>query len=104
MGNESSPTHIRNAAAVALKNFVRTNWQDGDAPLPDEEREDLRTTLLAKAFQVEILLFTEFYLYDLEFIFIVGIIKFRCPHFYVIKLPKLCVKLVELIFQKIGRV
>lgn len=52
MSDDRTPAHIRNSAAVSLKNFVRANWADGDAPLPETEREDLRNALLLRAFQV----------------------------------------------------
>lgn len=38
---------------MALKNFVRANWAgDGEAPLADDEREELRNAFLATMFQV----------------------------------------------------
>uniref|UniRef100_A0A183CBE8 tRNA-5-taurinomethyluridine 2-sulfurtransferase n=1 Tax=Globodera pallida TaxID=36090 RepID=A0A183CBE8_GLOPA len=51
--NDSFPGHIRNAASVSLKNFVRTNWSgDGDAPLAEDEREQIRSALLETMFQL----------------------------------------------------
>jgi hypothetical protein len=53
MCNSNYPNHIRNASSVALKNFVRANWAgEGEAPLADDEREELRNTLLEIMFQV----------------------------------------------------
>ena len=53
MCSANYPNHIRNATAVALKNFVRANWSgDGEAPLSDDEREELRNALLQTMFQV----------------------------------------------------
>ena len=55
MCSENYPNHIRNASSVALKNFVRANWAgDGEAPLAEDEREELRNALLATMFQVNI--------------------------------------------------
>uniref|UniRef100_A0A914GU25 Exportin-2 n=1 Tax=Globodera rostochiensis TaxID=31243 RepID=A0A914GU25_GLORO len=51
--NDSFPGHIRNAASVSLKNFVRSNWSgDGDAPLAEDEREQIRSALLETMFQL----------------------------------------------------
>lgn len=44
--------HLRYAASVSLKNFVRTNWScDGEAPLADDERDQLRNMLIETMFQ-----------------------------------------------------
>ncbi|KAL3121788.1 hypothetical protein niasHT_002016 [Heterodera trifolii] len=47
------PAHIRNAASISLKNFVRINWSgEGEAPLADDEREQIRSALLETMFQL----------------------------------------------------
>uniref|UniRef100_A0A914KZT5 Exportin-2 n=2 Tax=Meloidogyne incognita group TaxID=654580 RepID=A0A914KZT5_MELIC len=47
------PNHIRNIAAISLKNFVKMNWSgEGDIPISDDEREELRNALLEIMFQV----------------------------------------------------
>ncbi|KAL3119789.1 hypothetical protein niasHT_010080 [Heterodera trifolii] len=47
------PAHIRNAASISLKNFVRINWfGEGEAPLADDEREQIRSALLETIFQL----------------------------------------------------
>jgi hypothetical protein len=54
MCNDHYPNHIRNASSVALKNFIRVNWSgEGEAPLAEDEREELRNALLQTLFQVE---------------------------------------------------
>ncbi|KAI1711044.1 cse1 domain-containing protein [Ditylenchus destructor] len=51
--NEQAPPEIRMAASLALKNFVRENWSgDGEAPLAEDEREELRQGVLDSLFQI----------------------------------------------------